>query len=238
MKNKAVWMILGLVLLLAFIMTFMRTPQQIETVLIEVSGGVKSFSAFVHLFFLAVIILGLIFKRARNGLFSFFMAFICLSATVVAIKYGVLPNIIIFAIFFVLIIHAYLTKKMNFSSSHLTPVNLLFGITAMVFGFWYLHWVEAPVWMNALLYSPLGAVNCPTMLVVAGFLCLCEKPRSTPLEATVAGTTLYFGFFGVFRLGAYVDLVMIVCALFLWVRLGSYLDYIGNFEKPEKRIET
>ena len=200
MKNRVAWSFLGLVLLFVFIITFMRTPQQIDGLLREVSGGVRNFSAFVHLAFLAVIIIGLIFKRARNHIFSFFIAFISLSATVIAVRYAILPNIVIFTMFFILIVHAYIKKRLNFNFSAKNPVNLLFGITAMVFGFWYLHWVETPVWLNALLYSPLGVVNCPTMLMVAGFLCLCEEPRSVKLEATVALTTLYFGFFGVFRI--------------------------------------
>jgi hypothetical protein len=84
-----------------------------------------------------------------------------------------------------------------------------------------LHWVEAPVWLNGLIFSTLGAVNCPTMLTVCGFLCLSEEPRSALLEATVALATLYFGFFGLFRLGAYIDVVLIICALFLIVRLSA-----------------
>ncbi|MFC1883468.1 hypothetical protein ACFL2O_01745 [Thermodesulfobacteriota bacterium] len=230
MKNKVIWSVLGFVLLLVFIITFMRTPEEIANLLTEVSGEVRNFSAFVHLAFLAVIIFGLIFKKARNHLFSFFIAFLSLSATVIAVRYAILPNIIIFAVFFILIVHAYIKKKLNFDFSSNKIINSLFGITAMVFGFWYLHWVEDPVWLNALLYSPLGVVNCPTMLTVTGFLCLSEKPRSVMLEATVALTTLYFGFFGVFRLGAYVDVTMIICALFLILRLGSYLNYKGTFE--------
>jgi hypothetical protein len=231
MKNKIVWIILGLLLLLVFGMTFMRTPQQIGGMLAEIAGEMKNFSAFVHLLFIAVLIVGLIFEKVRRPLFSFFMAFVCLSATLVAIVYGLLPNIIIFAIFFVLILNAYFRKKLDFNFGHIKSINIFFGIAAMLFGFWYLHWVEAPVWLNALLYSPLGAVNCPTMLVVTGFLCLNNKPRSVMLEATVALTTLYFGFFGVFLLGAYVDVVMIICALFLIVRLGSFLSYEGYFER-------
>jgi hypothetical protein len=237
MKSKAIWTMLGLMLLLVFSMTFMRTPQQIAGLLTGVSGEVKSFSAFVHLSFLAVIILGLIFKKARKHLFSFFIAFISLSATIIAIRYSIVPNILIFAIFFILIINAYIRKNLNFGLSNITPVNIVFGIAAMLFGFWYLHWVESPVWLNALLYSPLGVVNCPTMLTVAGFLCLSEEPRSVKLEATVALTTLYFGFFGVFRLGAYVDVVMIICALFLIVRLGSYLSYEGYFKRASVNLK-
>lgn len=236
MKDKILWMILGLILLLVFSSTFMRTPEQITGLLTEVSAETKNFSAFAHVSFLAVIIIGLIFKGARKHIFSFFMAFISLSATVIAIKYGILPNIFMFATFFILIVNAYVRKQLHFSLRPMTPLSVLFGISAMLFGFWYLHWVEAPVWLNALVYSPLGVVNCPTMLMVAGFLCLNDKPRSVKLEAAVALTTLFFGFFGVFRLGATVDVVMIICALFLILRLGSYLNYMGHFEKPAGNI--
>jgi hypothetical protein len=95
----------------------------------------------------------------------------------------------------------------------------------LIFGFWYLHWVESPVWLNALLYSPMGVINCPTMLTICGFLCLTQEPRSVVLETVVALTTLYFGFFGLFRLGALIDAAQIVCALFLIMRSGPSLTH-------------
>ena len=149
------------------------------------------------------------------------MAFLSLSATVVAVVYMIIPNIIVFAIFSVLIIHAYATRQLSFPLENIRSLDLLFGGLALVFGFWYLHWVEDPIWINALLYSPLGVVNCPTMLMVCGFLCLSQQPRSPFLEGTVALITLYFGFFGLFRLGAYVDVTLILCALFLLARLTA-----------------
>ncbi|MBW2038750.1 MAG: hypothetical protein JRI46_04025 [Deltaproteobacteria bacterium] len=225
MKNLIKWIILGLLLLSIFSMTFMRTPQQITSMLMDVSSEVKIFSFIVHLLFLAVIVLGLIFKKIRNILFFIFIAFLSLSVTIISIKYMIVPNIIIFALFFVLTVNSYLKKELKFELKNIAPVNLIFGIIGMVFGFWYLHWVESPVWLNALVYSPLGVVNCPTMVTICGFIALTVKPRSVILEATVALITLYFGFFGIFRLGAYIDVTLILCALFLIVRLGSYLTY-------------
>jgi hypothetical protein len=125
---------------------------------------------------------------------------------------------------------------LDFDFRGIAPINLFFGILGLVFGSWYLHWVESPLWLNALFHSPLGAVNCPTMVTICGFLCLSQKSRSSLLEASVALITLYFGFFGLFRLGAYVDIVLIVCALFLIVRLSSYLAYEETFIKSRKEI--
>ncbi|MDO8125151.1 MAG: hypothetical protein Q6364_12330 [Candidatus Hermodarchaeota archaeon] len=238
MKDRIKWIVLGLLLLAIFLLTFMKTPEAITSMLQNISKEVKSYSAFVHILFLVVIGLGLLVKKIRNSLFSLFIAFLSLSATIISVKYVIAPNIIIFAMFLVLIIHAYLTKNLNFDLKNIAPVNLVFGIIGMVFGFWYLHWVQSPVWLNALLYSPLGAVNCPTMVTICGFLCLSQKPRSAILEAPVALTTLYFGFFGIFRLGAYVDVPLIICALFLIVRLGSYLTYEDTFGERKDGIES
>jgi uncharacterized membrane protein YhaH (DUF805 family) len=238
MKNRIKWIVLGILLLAIFVLTFMKTPEAITSMLENISKEVKSYSAFVHILFLVVIGLGLLVKKIRNSLFSFFIAFLSLSATIISVKYMIAPNIIIFAMFLALIIHAHLTKNLNFDLKNIEPVNLVFGIIGMVFGFWYLHWVQSPVWLNALLYSPLGAVNCPTMVTICGFLCLSKKPRSAILEAAVALITLYFGFFGIFRLGAYVDVTLIICALFLIVRLGSYLTYENTFGERKEEIES
>ena len=221
MKNRIriQWVVLGLLFLVIIGLTFVRTPEEITVMLQAVSKETKIYSAFVHFLFLAVIGLGFFIGKIRNSAFSSFIAFLSLSATIVSVKYLIAPNIIIFGMFFVLTVHAYWTNKLNFDLDGISPLNLLFGIAGLVFGFWYLHWVETPIWLNAFLYSPLGVVNCPTMVTICGFLCLSRKPRSTMLEAFVALITLYFGFFGIFRLGAYVDAVLISCALFLLARL-------------------
>ena len=228
MKNSIKWVILGLLLLVIFVLTLMKPPEAITETLQNVSKDVQSYSAFIHIMYVLVIFLGIFFEKIRNTLFSLFIAFLSLSATVISIKYMILPNIIIFGMFFVLIAHAFITKKLNFDLKNSSQLNLMIASLGLVFGFWYLHWVESPVWLNALIYSPLGAVNCPTMVTICGFLCLSQKPRSTMLEVAVSLITLYFGFFGIFRLGAYIDIVLVICALYLIVRLSSYLPYKEN----------
>jgi hypothetical protein len=238
MKTRIMWSVLGLLLLSIFALTFMKSSEDITSMLEGVSMNARNYSVFVHVLFLATVGLGLSISRMRTVLFSSFIAFLSLSATVVSVLYVIVPNMIIFALFFVLILRAYLTKKLNFPLTNIAPVDLLFGIVGLVFGFWYLHWVETPIWPSALLFSPLGVVNCPTMLTICGFLCLSQEPRSAALEATVALITLYFGFFGLFRLGAYVDIALIVCALFMIVRLSAYRAHDLLFAERSERSAT
>ena len=231
MKNKIKWIITGIILLTIFVLTMTKTPEEITEMLTKVTSDLTLFSAFVHVTFLVVAVVGLLFKKIRNVLFFLFIAFISLSATIVSIIYMILPNIMIFATIFILIVNAFFKKELNFEFSKIEAVNKYFAIMGMIFGFWYLHWVETPIWLNALLYSPLGSINCPTLLTICAFLCLTVKPRSLMLEFVTAIITLYFGFFGVFRLGAYVDVILIVCALFLIIRLSSSLTNNGIFGK-------
>jgi hypothetical protein len=237
MKAIIQWTMWGVLLGIIFIMTlFFRSPEQIHDMLLNVVDQTRPFSLVAHILFVTVFVVGLVRKKIRTVLFTFFIVLLSLSALIIAIAYLILPNIIIFSMFLVFIIHAYFKKKLNFELKSIAGANVFFGIMGLVFGFWYLHWVESPIWLNALFYSPLGIVNCPTMVTICAFLCITRKPRSVFLEATVAGVTLYFGFFGVFLLKAYVDVILIACAMFLLLRLGSYLTFEDTAQKS--RVKT
>jgi hypothetical protein len=221
MKATIAWIIIGFLLFCVFGLTFTKSPDAISALLMTVSKDVRTYSAVVHTLFIAVIVIGIFVDRLRTAVFSLFIAFLSLSASIVSVMYMILPNIMIFGLFFVLTVHAYVSNRLHFRFAEIPPIDMAFGVAGLVFGFWYLHWVESPVWFNALLYSPLGAVNCPTMITVCGFLCFSQEPRSAFLEVAVALITLYFGFFGLFRLDAFVDIALIACASFLIVRLTS-----------------
>lgn len=234
MRDRVKWTVLALVALTVFALTFMKAPAAITAMLQEVAADVRAYSLVVHGLVLAVVALGLLARKSRTILFSALIAYLSLSATIVSLKYLIAPNIILFGVFFALIVHAYFTKQLGFDFERVAPPSLFFGVLGLVFGFWYLHWVDSPVWLNAALYSPLGAVNCPTMLIVAGFLCLSRRPGAAMLEAFVGLITLYFGLFGIFMLGAYVDVALVLCGLFLLVRLASQTGYMGVFGKTKR----
>ena len=237
MKSIIHWTIWGVLLAIIFSMTlFFRSPEEINDMLFQVVDQTRLFSVVAHILFLIIFVVGLVFQKIRTVLFTFFIAVLSLSALIIAVVYMILPNIIIFAMFLTFIINAYLKKKLHFELRNIAGANVFFGVVGLVFGFWYLHWVESPIWLNALLYSPVGIVNCPTMVTVCAFLCFTQKPRSIFLEATVAGITLYFGFFGLFLLKAYVDVVLIACAMFLLLRLGSYLTFEDTVQKSRLKV--
>ena len=90
MKNKVKWVVLGLLLMVIFIMTMMKSPEEITSMLSNVTDQLRTFSAIAHIIFLVVMVTGLILKKIRGTLFFLFIAFLSLSATVISIKYVIL----------------------------------------------------------------------------------------------------------------------------------------------------
>jgi len=210
--------VIGILLAMIISFTFMKTPMYITNMLLEVTSDLKTYFIVTHALFLTTLLIGMPFRKIRKFVFFGYMLFLSLSGTIVSIVYVIIPNILIFILFSALIIYAFTTKKMNFDLKEVSVVNWILGVSALIFGFWYLHWVDDPIWVNALIYSPLGGVNCPTMIALCGFLLLQSKPRSHLLDFVVGFVTCYFGFFGIFRLGAYVDVTLVICGGFLFIK--------------------
>jgi hypothetical protein len=209
---------------IVFLFTFLKSPGQITSMLTQITKDMHIWAITMHAVYLILILVGIIFKKIRNIVFPILMLILSASATVISIMYMIIPNVIIFATFFILTLIAFVRKELDFDFVSLKPINKVIGSIALVFAFYYLHWVENPLFLKAIFYSPLGIVNCPTMLAFCGFLCFLKQPGSKYIEFFVASITLYFGFLGIMRLGAYIDIILIITALFILIRKSSFLD--------------
>ena len=226
------WTITGIVLIISLLMVWLlRTPQQITAMLEKISSDLKIYAVVAHIIFIIMFISGIIFKKARNIIFPVLMLLVSVSATVVAVFYFIPPNIIIYGLYSILIIFAFINRKFDFDIDKLSFLSQTAGFIVIIMGLWYLHWVEKPIMLNALIFSPLGIANCPTMLVICGILILNTNSKSYLLEAVAGLSTLFIGFMGIFRLQAYVDVFLIVAALFILIRIGSYLSFNQFFLK-------
>ena len=219
MRDKVKWWAAGGVLVIAFAMTLMRSPQEISGMLAVVVGDLAMYSLFTHAVFLAVLAAGLLLPGARVRLFGGFLGLLAASAAGVALYYLVLPNILVFGLYFVLILNGLWRGGLGWDLGKTNAADRLFGLLGLIFGFWYLHWVQSPLMLNALLFSPLGVVNCPTMLTISGFLCLASR-RPALLELVSGVVCVYFGLFGIFLLGAYVDVALAACGAYQLARLA------------------
>ncbi len=218
-RSILAWSLLGLAFLLVVIMTFMRTPAQITSTLSIISSQLKYYFLAIHIGIFLLLVTGIVWKRYRNQIFFTIILILALSSTIVSSVYVVIPNILFFGVITALILIAFISKKLEFDLENARIVDWMFAGVGFFFGFWYLHWVEAPIALNALLYSPLGGVNCPTLVMIAAVLILAKKPIPIMLTTFVGALTIYFGFFGMILLGAYIDIALILCGSYLIIKV-------------------
>lgn len=223
MKRKLSILLITALMILIFIFTFLKAPEDISRMLEKITMDLAMLALINHVIFLALLIPALLFRKIRSLFLAILLLFLSGSAAIVSIIYAIPPNIIIFVTIFILAAIAFMKKDLHFDFKECRTVTKIIGIAALIFSFYYLHWIETNLFVNALFYSPLGIVNCPTLLAVCGLLCFLKKPGSILLEYFSAAVTCYFGFFGLMRLGAYVDIILIVCSLYLLLRVSRKL---------------
>ena len=189
--------------------------------LVRTTNDFKGLSLVNHFLLILIILGGLFWKKGRNILFVLFMIQLSIGAFISAFKHNILPNYVYFPVVAGLIGYAAKTQKIRFDFDALSLQDKLIGSIALISGFWYLALVESPVWINALIYSPVGVVNCPTILALCGFLILNSEHgnRSRLLEYFVIFGALFFGGLGLLTMHVYYDIILVTAALYMTWRL-------------------
>jgi len=189
--------------------------------LVQTTNDFKGLSLVNHLLLILIISGGVFWKKGRNILFALFMIHLSIGVFISAFKHHIPSNYFYFPVVAGLIGYASKTQKMRFDFNALSLQNKIIGSIALLGGFWYLALVESPVWINALIYSPVGVVNCPTMLALCGFLILNSEHRYRFrfLEYFVICGALFFGGLGLLTMHVYFDIILVAVALYMTWRL-------------------
>lgn len=88
------------------------------------------------------------------------------------------------------------------------------GVAMLAFGWLYPHFLEGQA--TAYLYaSPVGLVPCPTLAIAIGFALLGNGLGSRVWSLTLAAVGLFYGLFGVLRLGVFLDIGLVSGAIAL-----------------------
>jgi len=108
--------------------------------------------------------------------------------------------------------------------SSLQPIGLsqlpfvIIGIMMIIFGLVYPHFIETNSIFKYLYASPFGLIPCPTLSILIGFVLLFNGFGSQSIILTFIVAGLFYGFFGAFKLGVYLDLFLILGTLTLSVK--------------------
>lgn len=202
--------------------------------LVQTTNDFKILSVINHLLLILIILGGFFLKKERKILYVLFSTYICICAAICALKHGIYFNCLYFPVMAGLIMSAARTGKIRFDFNRLPLQDKIIGGIALLGSFWYLALVESPVGVNALIYSPLGVVNCPTTLALCGFLILNSEHgyRSRTLELFVIFGALFFGGLGLLTMNVYYDSILISAALYMTGRLWKESYVIKERPSP------
>ena len=170
-----------------------------------------------HLVFYALVA-ALIFKwLPTNRIFGLLICIPVLSVAILAFMSGNPFNGMLFSILAVLgVIFGLKATGQPVQNSQL--VFMVIGILMIVFGLVYPHFIDAGSVVKYLYASPAGLIPCPTLSVIIGFLLLYNGFGSQPITLTFIVFGLFYGIFGVLKLGVYLDIFLVFGSVSLLVK--------------------
>ena len=161
-----------------------------------------------HILFYILIISLLANWQPSNRLIVILIALPLVSVAVLAWIYGNPFNGITFSIVALLLLFFALKTSSDFISTS-QPLYVVIGIMMIIFGLIYPHFVEPNSLFKYLYASPFGLVPCPTLSVLIGFALVFNGFNSQAINLVLIIFGLFYGLFGAFKLGVYLDLGLI-----------------------------
>lgn len=121
-----------------------------------------------------------------------------------------------FAIFAATLVWA--ATRLSNDSVHLAGrVWVATGVALIMFGWTYPHFLRVDSWIPYLYAAPFGLLPCPTLSVAIGVTLLVRHLHSKPWSMVLAAAGLFYGAFGVFRLGVVLDWPLLFASAMLAV---------------------
>lgn len=167
-------------------------------------------------------------SKAKRYVFDGALLILAISVVVICIVNGNPFNLVTFAI--VTVFSAIeLQRGKNCVSKPRMSFNSIASFVFILIGLVYPEFVKA----NAALLpfvSPLGALPCPTFLVILGMLNLLIPNVNRVQFAATTVLGLFYGVTGVFQLGVYLDIALLVLVLY------SFYNFRFIFGRKKMRI--
>lgn len=85
------------------------------------------------------------------------------------------------------------------------------GVAALAYGLLYPHFLDGPAWLYVVA-APTGLVPCATLAAVLGLGLMAGGLQSRAWSLTAGIVGLFYGLFGVLRLGVWLDIGLILAA--------------------------
>jgi len=177
-----------------------------------------SFIAIIwHIFFYLLIIALVANWRPSNKVLGTLICLPVISVAVLAWSSGNPFNGILFTILAILIL-IFGLRASGLPVSFSTWPFVGIGILMIVFGLVYPHFIKANAIFEYLYASPVGLIPCPTLSVVIGIVLLFNAFNSPAISLSLVIFGLFYGLFGVLKLGVMLDLFLVIGSISLLIK--------------------
>ena len=195
----------------------MPASEQILMSLKNISDSWGMLAIIWHAYF-AAIALALIFGiRPPKRLAGFLLVPPLVSVSVLAWIAGNPFNGTVFAALAVLLL--LLAYGLGCERTRIAPAGFFFpGLALFAFGWAYPHFLDSASLLPYLYRAPTGLIPCPTLSIVIGVALVLDGLGSRRLCLALGSVGLFFGVFGVARLGVAVDWTLLLGAIVILAR--------------------
>ncbi len=167
-----------------------------------------SFYAIVWHLIIVIFFVSLIKFKPTNRLFSSLLSLPLFSVSIFAWLTENPFNGTVFLIFALLLLFfGILNSKETISSGPLWSV--ITGSVIVIFGLIYPHFLENGAFFSYLYSAPTCLIPCPTLSLVIGLSIIFNGFRSRKWSVSLLIIGIFYGIFGVFRLGVTLDIFLL-----------------------------
>jgi hypothetical protein len=170
-----------------------------------------------HIAFYFFIICLFVNWHPTNRVMSILLCLPVISVAVLAWSYGNPFNGTLFSILAILIV-AFAFRSTGMRVSFSAWPFMLIGIIMIAFGFIYPHFIKVNSAFEYLYASPVGLIPCPTLSILIGIILLFNPLGSPVISLSFIVFGLFYGLFGVFKLGVTLDLFLLFGSISLLVK--------------------
>ncbi|HXI58001.1 MAG TPA: hypothetical protein VNO55_18175 [Polyangia bacterium] len=194
----------------------MPTPQSIVANLELIANGTIAIAVAWHSLALAALLALLLGWKPSRRAAGALLETPIVSVSIVSFIYGNPFNGTLFAL--LALVLGGIAARLGRGRVHKGgPAATLAGILMLAFGWLYPHFLDSHSAAIYLVAAPTGVIPCPTLSLSTGFALLAGGLGSRAWSVVLGGAGLFYGFFGVFRLGVPLDIVLVAGAAALLV---------------------
>jgi hypothetical protein len=198
----------------------MPDPARILEGLATISNAQATLAIVWHVILAAVLVSVLAGWRPPRRLGAIDLPVLLLSASLMAWRYGNPFNGAVLMIFAVIL--AVIGARLPAKVVEKAPAwAMATGTIMVVFGWVYPHFLDGAALWTYLYRAPMGLIPCPTLSAVVGLALLANGFSSRAWCIVLGVLGIFYGFFGAFRLGVRIDLVLAAGAVALLVLAGT-----------------